>query len=165
MGQIQTKIYVPAIILAFSIAIIFGIGFISKRGYLERIRLINSLNIVGVPNEEIFKFIFWIFILSASIGYFIVLAKKFYIGIVIRAILFLTTCFLLAGSLFGTYSFAALPFALIFALILVIILGESIYYFGFVLKNKLAVSLLGFCFLWAIYSLYLIFSILISLLE
>lgn len=148
--------------MGFSLLVVVAIYFIARNGYTAKLDLIERLGVVGVPNADFFKFIYPLFILSASFAFFITGMTP---GVFWRWILFLVLVFFLASTIFLFEGLSLFPLALLFAVALAILIGESIYYFGITLKNKASSALLGFLFLWSIYAIYFVYATLLTVLR
>ena len=161
MGQVNSSLG-GAFLLAGSIIAIIAIYFIGRNGYAGRLSEIQNLGIAGVPNPDFFKFIWPLFLLTACLGYFWASSAP---GIIWRWLVVLILTVFEAFFLFGTNDFTLFPLALVTAVFILLLLGESIYYLAVTLKLKIPAALLGFYFIWSIYAIYFIFAVLINLLR
>jgi hypothetical protein len=150
-------------LLALSFLDLFLVYFVSRDGYAGRLREIERLGITGIPNPSFFKFIWPLFILSASFGLF--WASLYDPTVMWYWAVILILIFLLAFFLFGRDDFQLWPLALLTALALVITLGAAIFYCSLMTHLPGAAALLGFFFIWSIYSLYFISATLMTLLS
>lgn len=144
------------ILLIASIVLLILIYFIARDNFSERLLTLRRIGVSGIPNPEFFKWVWYLFIFSACVGYYLV-SGDWLVGFRWVGMLLLT--FLSAYFLFGSAGFETWVFASITLFSLVILLGESIYTFGIVYQNRTATALLGFYFFWSIYALYLTVSV------
>lgn len=153
------NLFVGIILLICSIIVIILIYLIAQNNFLDKILLIQNLGVVGVPNPEFFRFFFPFFILVTCIALFIGLD---YPGMVLRWVGILIISLLTAFLLFGRNDFNLWPLATLSIVILIVLLGETIFRFGIDNNDKMLAGMVGFFFLWAVYALYLNINILIT---
>lgn len=150
---------IPGIILliiSFLLAIVVFI--IAREEYQQKVERIQNVGLAGFINADFFRFIWFVFTLTASFGFFIASRKS--LSVLWRWVIMLILIFVEALFLFSTEGFELYPYALIANVFLTVLLIESIYYFGLVLRDKLAASLIGFLFFWSIFGIYFIVSVL-----
>lgn len=142
-------------LLVLTLITIFAIYFIAKDEYRGKFEYLKKLDINVVPSASFFKFIYPIFILVASIGLFISTVRLQDSSIIVRWFFILLVSFLIAYLLFGNDSFKYWALTIGFFLILVVLLGETIYYLAVTSQFKAGATLCFFFFIWAVYGLFL----------
>lgn len=152
-------------LLLISAIVIFAIYFISRDEYKGKFEYLKSLDTNIVPSSSFFKFIYPIFILVSCVGLFVSSIRYQDPGIIIRWVFILLIAFLIAYVLFGNDSFKYWSLAIGLFLILVVLLGETIYHLAVTLQFKTGGALLFFFFIWAVYGLFLTCYVSASLIE
>ena len=144
--------------MAVTVIILFVIFLVSKQYYFDQFEAVRSLGINFLPPADVFRFFWFLFIIIACVGYFIASETSLIRWTILIFLTLITALLLFNDSRFSYWSFALLT---LFAIM--IVLGESIYYYGVVLENKLVAALFGFYFLWSIYGIFLISSVLLKI--
>jgi len=141
--------------IALSIIVIILIYFISRDEYKGRFVELQRLDVNLTPNPGFFKYVWPLFLLIASVGLLIASINNPDEGIFMRWFFILALILLIAYLLFGNDTFRWWPLCIGFFLLLVVLLGETIYHIGVTLGDKTAASLMIFLFLWAIFGLFI----------
>lgn len=142
-------------LLVLTLIAIFAIYFISKDEYKGQFERLKSLDINVVPSASFFKFIYPIFIFVSAIGLFVATVRLQDPSIVIRWFFIILLAVLIAYLMFGNDTFKYWSITIGLFMILVVLLGETIYHLAVTHQFKAGATLMFFFFIWSVYGLFL----------
>lgn len=148
-------VFWAGLFLVLSLITIFAIYFVSKDEYKGKFERLKTLDINVVPSSSFFKFIYPIFIFAAAIGLFISTINLQDPSILVRWAFILLLAFLIAYLLFANDTFKYWSLTIGLFMVLVVLLGETIYHLAVRHQFKAGATLMFFFFIWAVYGLFL----------